>query len=474
MATETSQLPSAIALAEQVRRGDLSAAEAVQDAFARLGARDPVLNTFVHVDETLAQDAAAVVQRRRDLGDELPFAGVPIAVKDMEDCRGMPTAYGSRLYRGRRPAAEDSVTVARLRAAGAVPIGKTAAPEFGADTATLSPGWGVTRNPWDPRRTPGGSSGGSASAVAGGIVALATGSDSGGSVRGPAAYCGLVGLKPTGGLVPAPGAGPSRLLAHGAVVTTVADAARHLDVVAGPDPHDPGVSSRPVGSYEGALLDELPRGLRIGWSGDLGYAVVDPTATAVSRAAAEELAAWCNSDLREIEIDWPNPEDAWWEAAILDTWAMIEPGMWPAQRDQLAPVTRRLLDETARLTAPRLAVGIQTRIALEREIAATFTGLDILLTPTMASTPFPADQSTPTVVNGIEMPDGAEPFTSFANIAGLPALSVPAGLAPDGLPVGLQIVGHRFADALLLRLGAEVEVRRAWPRLAPWPPGESR
>jgi Asp-tRNA(Asn)/Glu-tRNA(Gln) amidotransferase A subunit family amidase len=379
----------------------------------------------------------------------------------------MPTCFGSQLFRGRPAATADSVAVARLRAAGCVPIGKTAVPEFGTDTATLSPGWGVTRNPWDPSRTPGGSSGGSSSAVAAGIVPLATGADSGGSIRSPAAFCGLVGLKPTSGLVPAPGSGPSNMLAYGALVTSVADAARHLDIVAGPHATDPRTTTKPAPSYERALRYDPPRDLRLGWSGDLGYAIVDPAVTPVARAAAERLAGACGVELRDVAIGWPNPEDIWWEAAILDTWMLLEPGMWPERCDEFAQTTREFLERTEALTPVELAAQLRRRHQLERAVAALFTRIDVLLTPTTACTAFPAHESVPTLINEIEMPDGAEPFTAFANASGMPAISVPAGLAGDGLPVGLQIVGARFADPLVLRLAATLESVQPWPRTAP-------
>jgi aspartyl-tRNA(Asn)/glutamyl-tRNA(Gln) amidotransferase subunit A len=460
----------AVGIAECVRRRECSAREILDLTLSRLAERNPTLNAFIHVDEDLARASADAVDRQARFGDVGALAGVPIGVKDVDACSGMPTALGSALYRDRPAAQTDAVPIARLRAAGCVPIGKTAMPEFGIDTATLSPGWGITRNPWNPARTPGGSSGGSASAVASAIVPLATGSDSGGSIRGPAAVCGLVGLKPTTGLVPAPGSGPSGMLTHGALVTSVRDAARHLDVVAGPDDTDPRSISRPDQSFERALATELPRQLRIGWSGDLGFAVVDPAATEVSKEAARQLAMCCGVELLDVAIDWPNSEEIWWEATILDTWMLVEPGLWPDSRATFAPTTSRFLGRTALLTAAHFAEQLRRRHRLELDIAKTFETLDVLLTPTMASTAFPAGESVPTLVNGIVMPDGAEPFTAFANVAGLPALSVPAGNGPDGLPVGLQIVAHRFQDALVLRLARELELIRPWPASAPWPP----
>ena len=206
---------------------------------------------FVVLDPDLARRAAddvdAAVARGEDPG---PFAGVPFGVKDLEDCAGMPTSHGSLLYKDRPPVAEDSIHVARLRAAGAVPVGKTAAPEFGTVAFTHTKAWGTTRNPWDTERTPGGSSGGTAAAVAAGLVPFGTASDGGGSTRIPAAFSGLVGMKPSHGRIPHPPASTSQTSVYGALTTTVADAARHLDVVPGRTTAT-GFPCRPAGPLRG-------------------------------------------------------------------------------------------------------------------------------------------------------------------------------------------------------------------------------
>ena len=200
-----------IETAEAVRRGELKATEVLDECLAAIDKHNPELNAFVHLDVEAARAAAqridADVAAGRDPG---PLAGVPFGVKDLEDCAGMPTSHGSLLYKDRGPVADDSVHVARLRAAGAVPIGKTAAPEFGATCFTSTKAWGTTRNPWSPDRTPGGSSGGSAAAVAAGMVPFATASDGGGSTRIPGAFSGLVGFKPSYGRIPHPGPGRAR------------------------------------------------------------------------------------------------------------------------------------------------------------------------------------------------------------------------------------------------------------------------
>ncbi|MFP5326979.1 MAG: amidase, partial [Acidimicrobiia bacterium] len=216
-----------IETAEAVRRGELKAVEVLDECLSAVDAHNPTLNAFVHVDADLAREAAesvdAAVARGEDPG---PLAGVPFGVKDLEDCAGMPTSFGSLLYKGRPPADSDSVHVARLRAAGAVPIGKTAAPEFGSTCFTSTKAWGTTRNPWNPERTPGGSSGGSAAAVAAGITPFSTASDGGGSTRIPASFSGLVGFKATHGRILNPHFAESDTVVLGALTTTVADAAR--------------------------------------------------------------------------------------------------------------------------------------------------------------------------------------------------------------------------------------------------------
>src|SRR5687767_6185479 len=243
-----------IETADLVRRGDMKAAEVLDECLAAVESSNPALNAFVHLDPDLAHEAAARVDAAVARGEDPgPLAGVPFGVKDLEDCAGMPTSHGSLLFKDRPPVDHDSMHVARLRAAGGVPVGKTAAPEFGAVCFTSTPAWGTTRNPWNPERTPGGSSGGSGAAVAAGVVPFCTASDGGGSTRIPASYCGLVGFKPSYGRIPIEGAQPSQTSVLGALTTTVGDAARHLDIAAGPDERDR-TSLPPAGlSYEDAV-----------------------------------------------------------------------------------------------------------------------------------------------------------------------------------------------------------------------------
>ena len=295
------ELPTVVEAATRVRRGEESATELVRRCLDAIGEADGDLHAFVHLDpdgalaEAAAVDGEVAAGRADGLG---PLAGVPFGVKDLDDCAGMPTTKGSHWFAGDPPKEADSIHVARLRAAGAVPVGKTATPEFGAWAYTASPLHGVTCNPWDHDRTPGGSSGGSSAAVSAGMVPFATASDGGGSIRTPAAFTGLVGLRASYGRIPTFG---DTHLAQNAVVgsltTTVADTALLLDVMAGPDPRDRTCLPPPPGSYV-AALDELDlTGLRVAWSADLGFAVVDPDVASVCRRAAEDFAAANGADL---------------------------------------------------------------------------------------------------------------------------------------------------------------------------------
>ena len=246
--------PTVIELAESVRRGERKAVEVLDEYLTRIEAGNERLNAFVHLDADLAREAAAAVDEAVARGDDPgPLAGVPFGVKDLERCKGMPTDYGSVPFAGRGPEPEDDINVARLKAAGAVAVGKTSTPEFGTLNFTKTKVHGITRNPWDTSRTPGGSSGGTAAAVAAGIIPFGTASDGGGSIRIPASFTGLLGHKCSHGRIPIPGPTGNNTSVRGSLTTTVADTARILDVLAGPDDRDR-FSLPPAGiDYEDAI-----------------------------------------------------------------------------------------------------------------------------------------------------------------------------------------------------------------------------
>lgn len=453
---------TAIQIAESVRSGERKAIEVLDACLAAVAEGNDRLNAFVHVDEHLARAAAEAVDAKVAAGgDPGPFAGVPIGVKDLEDCAGMPTSRGSLLYKGRGPVAADSVHLARLRAAGAVPIGKTAAPEFGTLNFTKTKAWGITRNPWNIERTPGGSSGGSAAAVAAGIVPVGTASDGGGSTRIPAAFAGLVGMKPSHGRIPHPGPSGSQTAVFGLLSTTVAESARHLDVTSGPDDRDRLSLPAPTLRYEHAIESLDVAGLRARWSVDMGFVEeIDPEVAAIAGAAARALASAAGLELDTGEVRLTDPVKAWLGSGAMDLWLDLEDGMWPEVADDLTRYSRDALEQTASYPLPRFAEQLKHRDRLTLDAAALFEEIDVLLTPATAVPAFAAEGPPP----GGAM---ATPFTMLANLCWNPAISVPAGLTSTGLPVGLQVVARRHRDEVPLRLARIWEETQPWPRHAP-------
>ncbi|HWC37604.1 MAG TPA: amidase [Acidimicrobiales bacterium] len=464
-------MDTVVNLAQAVRTGERKATEVLDQHAAAIAAANDKLNAFVHLDLDLARQAAEEVDARRGRGEDPgPLAGVPFGVKDLEDCAGMPTSYGSLLYKGRPPVVRDSVHVRRLRAAGAVPVGKTAAPEFGMVCFTNTRAWGTTANPWNLDRTPGGSSGGSAAAVAAGLVPFCTASDGGGSTRIPASFTGLVGFKASYGRIPHPRAAPSETSCLGALTTTVADAARHLDVAAGPDDRDR-TSLPPSGTVFERAIEELDvAGLRAAWSPDLGFAVVEPEVGELTESAALALVEAAGLQLVDRPVTLTDPVRTWLSSGAADLWMNIEPGMFPEQADDLEPLTRASLEATVDLGMPRYARITKRRAQLEEDVAAVFDDVDVLLTPATAVPAFAATGPMPSAIAGQKVhPAMVVPFTMVGNLCWNPAASVPAGPTEARLPIGLQIMGRRHADAVVLRLARIYEQVRPWTRVAPRP-----
>lgn len=456
--------------ARAVRSGAMSARELVEASLERIDRGDAELNAFVHLDPDGALAAADRVDDARRRGEELgPLAGVPFGVKDLEDCAGQPTTRGSRWFAGGPPAAHDDLHVGRFRAAGAIPVGKTATPEFGAWGYTASPLLGITRNPWDPSRTPGGSSGGTAAVVSAGFVPFGTASDGGGSIRGPAASCGLPGLKPTYGRVPSLA---STRLAQNAVnfalATTVRDTALLLDVAAGPDPRDR-TSHPPTGVRYLDVVDQLDvGGLRAAWSADLGFVVVDPEVEQIARAAAEALVGAAGLHPADERSIGPS---ATFEDYIL-TYVFVEgadqfvdvPADWADRLDELDPLVVDGWRSAANVLLPTFARVERERRELEHRVAELFEHTDVLLTPTNACPPFAAEGPMPEEIGGRACHAGhAALLTMLANLVNLPSISLPAGVTADGLPVGLMVTAPRHREDLCLRLA------RIWEQTAPWP-----
>jgi Asp-tRNA(Asn)/Glu-tRNA(Gln) amidotransferase A subunit family amidase len=447
-----------------VRSGEVRATELVETALERIESIDPVVNAFVALDADGALRAANVIDTRRSRGKELgDLAGIPFAVKDLEDAAGLPTAHGSAAFAGAPLATSDSALVGRLKDAGAIAVGKTSTPEFGWCPDTFSPTFGVTRNPWDPGRSPGGSSGGSAAAVAAGMVPLATGSDGGGSIRIPSAACGIAGFKPSLGRVPdagvrAPGRG--HLSSKGPMARTTADVAAALDAVLGPDPSDLRSLPMPEPSWLAAIDDaRLP--MKVAWSPTLGYGEVDHEVLAVCEAAVKVLES-LGSEI--VEIDGPFASDP------LPAWMMLDNSyLWrtvtDAYGDDWSGLTPALGDQLRRAGLGSALDFIRAEDqchALNRRLIELFRHVRLLVTPTTAAAPPLSGE--PAVINGNATYNWVK-FTYPFNLTRSPAGTLCAGLTASGLPVGLQLIGPQHGDLVVLRAMAAVEAALETPGL---------
>jgi aspartyl-tRNA(Asn)/glutamyl-tRNA(Gln) amidotransferase subunit A len=453
----------AVELAKLIRNRDLSPVELIETTLSRIDSINPYLNAFValRADEAL-KEAKAQAENIAAGKDPGPLAGIPIGVKDMEDTCGMVTSFGSVPFRDNLVDC-DSIQVARLKAAGAIIIGKTNTPEFGFTGFTKNRLYGVTGNPWNPERTPGGSSGGAAAAVAGCMVPLATGSDAGGSIRIPASYCGCFGFKPTYGRIPLgplPALHMSRTWHLGPLSRTVSDAALYLDCVTGYDPQDPDSLPRSKNTYAD-ILENLPTGLRIGYSPDLGYARVQKE---VSTAAQEAVKAFeelgCAIDIWRGKI--PPTDDAWSKLMIYELYALIHNRLDDIREDMGRSLVG-YLDEAKKLDINDLLEIQATRADLNRLLGELFSDYDLLLTPTMPTEAYAAQGPPPTEIDGhpINLLD-AVAFTYPFNLSGHPAATVRAGFTDNGLPVGLQIVGPKYRDDRVLQAAYAYEQLRPW------------
>jgi aspartyl-tRNA(Asn)/glutamyl-tRNA(Gln) amidotransferase subunit A len=432
---------SAAGLIESFRGRERSPVEVAGESLRRIDAVDARLNAFVTVTPDLALAQAGAAERAYAAGAAGPLAGVPVAIKDLVDVAGVPTSMGSLVHQD-RIAAADSPLVDRIRAAGAVMVGKTTTSEYGWKGESGNRVNGPAHNPWRHGLTAGGSSGGSAAAVAAGVVRMAQGGDGAGSIRIPASFCGVFGLKPTVGLVPAPAG--SGLSAQGPIARTVADAALLLDVMAGT-------------SFSGGLGESVA-GLRAAWSADLGYAAVEAEVLDVAAAAARRL-----PQLGLVL------EDA--DPGLGDPWPIVE-AIWawnqaqdedPAKRELADPGRWDVVERGMRMTEADLEAAQAERARYTEAMESFFARYDLLVTPTLPCPPFRAGADQPGWVAG--RPTEYLSWTAFTypfNVTGQPAASVPCGRDPNGLPVGLQLVGRRGEDALVLRAARTFEQAFPW------------
>jgi aspartyl-tRNA(Asn)/glutamyl-tRNA(Gln) amidotransferase subunit A len=462
LVTEDLAWRSALEIAALIRDKQLSPVELTTALLARVEALNPRLNAFCLVTaetaRVAAREAEIAVMKREPLG---ALHGVPLSLKDVLYTRGLRTTGGSRLFAELVPE-EDNAAVSRLRAAGAVILGKTNTSEFGHKGITDSPLFGVTRNPWNPELTPGGSSGGAAAAVASGLGPVALGTDGGGSVRVPAAFCGLVGLKPSFGRVPqAPGFPGWEHIGHtGPLARTVRDAAAVLDVIAGGDDRDRTSLPREAGSYLDAC-DLDVRGLHVAWTPDLGYAAVDERVLEVcGNAAAEFEGLGCHVEV--VNPGWESPEEAFGTIVAAQFYAAWGDEL-PAREAEMDASLVRFIRRGGAVTARDYLRAMAQASAYWQEVHTFLARFDLLLTPTTAVPPFPLGRGVPREIAGQPVSRlGWMPFTYPFNLTGQPAVSVPAGFTEDQLPVGLQIVGRRHADRTVLAAAAAFEAACPW------------
>lgn len=465
---EIGYLP-ATEMAAAIRARRLSPVEIAEALFARIDALDPQLNAYCTLTRdsalTRARAAEAAVMSGAVLG---PLHGVPMSIKDLVITRGVPTMRGSKIFADFVPD-EDAPVVERLQAAGAIMLGKTTTPELGHKGMTDSLLNGITRNPWDTSRTPGGSSGGAAAAVAAGLGPLAVGTDAGGSIRIPASFSGIFGLKATFGRVPnyPPSAASAALLTHtGPMTRTVRDAALMLDVMAGPDPRDGYCLPADDTSYLQACEVGVA-GLRVAWSPNLGYAPLDDEVERVAASAARVFGEELGCSLDAADPGFENPLDIFTTLWVSGLGSYLQPYL-PKWREQISPSLLRMIEPLARTSAETYCGAALRRTQLWDVTRKFFDRYDLLLTPTMPTTAFPAGEDAPAEIAGQPIRDfGYTPFTFPFNLTGQPAASVPCGFSADGLPIGLQIVGRRFEDATVLRAAAAFEAARPWAQVRP-------
>jgi amidase len=457
---------SATESAARIRSGSVTVREMVEACLDRIEAIDPHIGAFVEVDGERAVAQADAIEP----GDERAFAGVPIAIKANTPVAGLCMNYASRFLAGHRPT-HNAYLVRRLREAGFVIIGTTNMPEFGILPTTEPRHTGPTRNPWDTSRTPGGSSGGSAAAVAGGLVPVAHANDGGGSLRIPAACCGLVGLKPSRGRVSrGPDLGDSFLACDGVISRTVTDTALLLDVLAGYEPGDATWAPRPAEPYTLAMRRD-PGRLRIAMS--LANALdvdADPEVVrGVHDAAA--LLRGLGHDVVEASPSLPAGDSLDIFLQVFGPGIALGIGLGerlagrPAEDDEIEPMSRAVLEHARALPSTGYLNALAQLQLMARGTVAFFADYDLLLTPVLAARPLPIGElhgCGERPMDDLRRSGAFAPYTALFNVTGQPAISLPIGFGEDGLPTAVQLVGHPLGEETLLQVAAQVEAARPW------------
>src|SRR6516162_4437670 len=454
-------------LASMIRNREISPVEVMQATLSRIEQSQPMLNAFITVAAEPAMEASKAAEAAVMRGDSLgPLHGVPVAVKDLVPTAGIRTTWGSLIFKDHTPE-RDAVAVARLRQAGAIVVGKTTTPEFGQQCRTEAPLFGRTRNAWRADRSSGGSSGGSAVAVAAGLVPIAVATDGGGSTRIPAACNGVVGFKQGLGVVPQEYAqdGFGNISYITPMTRTVADTALMLDAMAGPDLRDPLTAGRPKADFVAAARAGDVKGLRIAWRARLGNAAVAADVLTACEAALATFAE-LGAELSELTAPFENPEAVWF--VNNGAYRMAQFGHHLRQhRAIMCPTFVRQMDRVANYSAAELYDAIFQRTRLYRQVQAWFDTCDIVAMPTLSRSAVPIDQD---FFGPIEIDNQLVeniraswyPYTMPFNLTGNPAVSLPCGFDRDGMPLAIQLVTRPGADAELLRVAAAFERARPW------------
>lgn len=459
MSDEALFYESARTLARRVREKEISARELLEVHLARIADVNPQLNAIPTLTADAARAAAAEADERQAHGEALgPLHGLPMAHKDLLDTAGVRTTYGSRLFADHVPRRDDPIVV-RMRAAGAISIGKTNTPEFGAGSQTFNEVFGPTRNPWNPALTCGGSSGGAAVALAAGMLPLADGSDLGGSLRNPANFCNVVGLRPSLGRVPnaSQSMAWSGLSVLGPMAREVGDVALLLSVLAGPDPAAPAALDTP-GDVFAAPLERDLRGVRVAWSRDVGGLPVDRR-VADALEPGRDVLADLGCEVVDAEPDWTGAHEAF-DILRAFTFAFGPTGAIQGEAlDVVKDTVRWNIERGRALSGADVGRGETLRTNVYRALRQFLGDFEFLAMPVNQVPPFDVDTPYPTEIDGVAMETYLDWMRSayYVSVTGLPAISVPCGFTPDGLPVGLQLVGRPRDDFGLLQLAAAFE-----------------
>jgi amidase len=460
---------SALDLAAALRARELSSVELLDACLAEVDRLNDTLNAVVWRDDEAAREQARAADARLAAGEQAPFLGVPIPIKDLTEVNGQPVTYGSRGRPMTPWEGPSEMVVDAFRAAGFVLAGRTNTPEFGHITATENLRWGISRNPWDVSRTPGGSSGGAAAATAGGMFPVAHANDGGGSIRIPASCCGLVGLKPSRGRVPRISQSWLGAVVEGAVTRTVADSAAILDAIAGPDPHAwynaPAVE-RPFAAEVGAEAGRMRIGLMVGGPGGMP---VDPVCSEAARLTGQALENLGHS-VEAVEVE--TVSERLIEPFVLLIASSLGEHLGDVDFDKVEPHIAAQLEQATAASALVYARAAKDIERLSRELSAPWgRDFDVLVTPTMAIPPAPAgaimEASHANPTEPSELVVATVAFTAFSNVTGQPAISLPVHETDDGVPVGVQLTGAPFAEASLLRLAGALEQALPWADRGP-------